>query len=59
MNTGKGRSDSNFPGKMVAAALIPASGKRDLKDMIDSFERHQSSCGPFLPPKNSSGNAQM
>lgn len=59
MDTRKGRSDSDFPGKMVSAALISASGKRDLRDIIDCFERHQSSCGPFPPPKSSPGNAQM
>lgn len=52
MGTGKGRSDSNFPGKMVSAALMPASGKRDLRDITDSFVRHQSPCGPFPPPKS-------
>lgn len=34
MSTGKGRSDSKFPGKIVSAAVIPASGKRDLRDII-------------------------
>lgn len=59
MDTGKRRNNSNFPGKMVSAALISASGKRDLRDIIDSFERHQSPCGPFPPPKSSPRNAQM
>ncbi|NXB99643.1 ACADM protein, partial [Orthonyx spaldingii] len=43
-----GLMNSHIPescGKMVSAALISASGKRDLRDIGDSFVRHQSPCG--------------